>query len=299
MRMHGWIAGIAVIIFLGATGAVIAASPQKTLPQTTDISSLIKTASDPKSDVTSTIRSVLLLAQEPQNPVVQNGFIELFKSHYDPTHTLAAVSIGYVKNKSLTEQIVPFLRSTNAWERRDAAWVLGRDIGNGKKFVEQLVAMLNDSHWQVREYAAWAVGRYEAKEALPLLRNLAQTRKGYRDGSEAEEAIDAIEHGAYRPRISAPAPWIIVPDVDIPWQEIYDAKISKLKGHMDVFLFGLYKYVNPEGQPPLAVAILGQTQTLIFYGGEGQFTDVWTKTTVTVSGEHCKRVAKEDVNQSN
>jgi hypothetical protein len=285
--------GLAVICLLGSAGATAALCSQETPPQATDISSLIKAASG--SDVNSVIRSIFLLTQTPQNPDVQKCLIDLFKSEYEPTHTLAALSIGYVKNKSLTEQVAQFLRSDKAWQRRDSAWVLGRDTDQGKRYVKQLIAMLKDDDWQVQMFAAWAVGRLEAKEALPLLRDLAQASKGKRDGAQSETAIEAIERGAYRPRMATPAPWIVVPDVDIPDQALNLGVVMSVGGQTksDDFLFGVYNFWSDEGRPRLKVSILRETPwMLVFYGGEGKITDVWTKTTVSVNGEYHRRLVE-------
>lgn len=290
-------AGIAFL--LGVMGAVIAQparGSQETPPQATDVPALIRTASDTNSDVFSIVRSVFLLARTPENPDVQKCLIELFKSDQLPTHTLAALSIGYAKNKSLTEQVVPFLKSDKAWQRREAAWVLGRDPERGKRFIKQLIATLKDDDWEVRMYAAWALGRLEAKEAVPVLRDIVVANKGKQSGVEAETAIVAIEKGAYRPRINTPAPWIVVPDVDIPRQALKIGTIMTITGETkaDDFLFGVFHFASQEGTFPLKVSILGGIPwMLVFYGGNGKITDIWTKTSVPVSGEYHKEVRND------
>jgi len=294
MNRRTWIAGAAALGWLGVASGALAEDVPNGAPQATDIPSLMATAADTKADVSAAIRSILLLCQSAGDPQAQNGLIELFKNKFTVQHGLSAQCIGYVKNRSLTERIVPFLGSKNSWERRDAVWILGRDIRHGRKFVPQLLAALKDDDWDVDMFAAWALGRYQAKEALPLLRTLAKTKKGYRDGEEARLAIEAIEHGPYRPPIAAPAPWLVVPDVDVPEQMLTIGTIITMKGGRETgdFTFGVYRFVSQEGRPPIMVSVMGdQPWFLVFYGGDGIITDVWTKTTVTVGGPY-HRLAK-------
>jgi len=221
-----------------------------------------------------------LAAVEPLIRLVKHD--DVHRSH------IGALSLAHLNRSEATGPLVGLSKSGKWWHRYKAAWILARLRSKNEEVVNSLIGLLKDDTWKVRMYAAWALGRLEARQALPMLQNLARREKGNKDGTEAANAVEAVLKGRYSVVVQNQPVWLLVPDQDVPVQEIFGTRVTLERGGAYPEMFGYT--ISVDATTDLVITVWNGS--LVYWAGKATIKDPWLETEIQVSGPDNKWLTK-------